>query len=98
MGIQMAAKLADNFSKDWILEQFLPKVVNQIVVDKKGYNYRMACLYSLSAVLPYTPKDAISQHMIPVFLKAMKDDIPNVRFSVSKIIIDNKDHIDKNVF
>jgi len=71
-GIEKSAKLAEAFHADWIQEDYIPKVVSTFNVDKKGYNYRMACLYSLSAVLPYTPKDAIGQTMIPVFMKAMK--------------------------
>ena len=58
----------------------------------------MCCLNSLAAVMPYTPKDAITQHIIPIFVKATKDDIPNVKFCVSKIIFENKQFIDQNVF
>ena len=58
----------------------------------------MCCLNSLAAVIPYTPKDAITQHIIPIFVKATKDDIPNVKFCVSKIINDCKQYIDQNVF
>ena len=90
MGIQKSAILAKNFSQDWILQEYIPVVNNHYTVDKKGYNYRMCCLNSLSAVMPYTPKDAITQHIIPIFLKATKDDIPNVKFCVSKIINNNK--------
>lgn len=57
----------------------------------------MCCLNSLAAVIPSIPKDAITQHIIPTFLKATKDDIPNVKFCVSKIINANKQYIDQNV-
>ena len=36
--------------------------------------------------MPYLQKDKITEHIVPVLLKASKDDIPNVQFSVSKII------------
>jgi hypothetical protein len=36
--------------------------------------------------------------VIPIFLKACKDDIPNVKFCVSKIIHIKKSFIDKNVY
>ena len=98
MGIQKSAILAKSFSQDWILQEYIPVVNNHYTVDKKGYNYRMCCLNSLSAVMPFTPKDAITQHIIPIFLKATKDDIPNVKFCVSKIINNNKQYIDQNVF
>jgi serine/threonine-protein phosphatase 2A regulatory subunit A len=98
MGIQKSAVLAKSFSQDWILQEYIPVVNNHYTVDKKGYNYRMCCLNSLAAVMPFTPKDAITQHIIPIFLKATKDDIPNVKFCVSKIINNNKQYIDQNVF
>ena len=98
MGVQKSGILASSFSQDWILQEYIPVVNNHYTVDKKGYNYRMCCLNSLAAVMPYTPKDAITQHIIPIFVKATKDDIPNVKFCVSKIIFENKQFIDQNVF
>ena len=98
MGIQKSSILAASFSQDWILQEYIPLVNNHYTVDKKGYNYRMCCLNSLAAVMPFTPKDAITQHVIPRFVIASKDDIPNVKFCVSKIIFANKQFIDQNVF
>ena len=86
MGIQKSAILAQNFKQDWVMNEYIPVVSKHYTVDKKGYNYRMCCLNSLAAVMPYIMKDQITQHVIPIFLKATKDDIPNVKFCVSKII------------
>jgi hypothetical protein len=80
------------------MTEFIPVVINHYTIDKKGYNYRMCCLNSLAAVMPYVMKDQITQHIIPIFLKATKDDIPNVKFCVSKIIAKSKSLIDTNVF
>ena len=43
-------------------------------------------------------KDQITQHIIPIFLKATKDDIPNVRFCVCRILSETKSLIDTTVF
>tara|TARA_B110000285_G_C14839971_1_gene474893 strand:+ start:328 stop:657 length:330 start_codon:yes stop_codon:yes gene_type:complete len=80
------------------MNEYIPVVINHYTVDKKGYNYRMCCLYSLCAVMPYVMKDQITQHIIPIFLKATKDDIPNVKFCVSKIIAQTRQYIDTTVF
>jgi len=48
--------------------------------------------------MPYVMKDQITQHIIPIFLKATKDDIPNVKFCVSKIIAQTRPLIDTTVF
>jgi serine/threonine-protein phosphatase 2A regulatory subunit A len=98
MGIDKSAILAQNFKQDWIMSDFIPVIQNQYSLEKKGYNYRMACLKSLSSVMPYMMKDQIIQHVIPIFLKAFRDDIPNVKFCVSKIIHQQRQFIDTNVF
>ena len=60
IGIEMSKLLANNFPQDWILTEYIPFVINKYSADKKGYNYRMCCLNSLAAVMPFTPKDAIT--------------------------------------
>ena len=54
--------------------------------DKHGYNYRMCCLMSLQQILPYLAKDQITSQVLPIFQKAMKDPVPNVRFTIAKIL------------
>ena len=98
MGVHKAAKLAECFKNDWVMQDFLPLVKDHYSHDRKGYNYRMCCLYSMQAVMPFMTKDQISQQIIPTFIKACKDDIPNVKFCVARILSDNKHQIDPNVF
>ena len=98
MGISKSSVLAQQFKQDWIMNEFIPVVNNHYNVDKKGYNYRMCCLNSLASVMPYITNDQITQHIIPVFVKATKDDIPNVKFCVSKIIHATRQFIEPNVF
>jgi len=57
MGINKSAVLAQSFKQDWIMTEYIPVVIKHYSVDKKGYNYRMCCLYSLAAVMPYIMKD-----------------------------------------
>lgn len=98
MGIAKSSILAAAFKADWVMNEYIPVVTNHFNVDKKGYNYRMCCLNSLAAVMPYILKDQITQHILPIFVKACKDDIPNVKFCVSKIIATGRTYIDTNVF
>lgn len=60
MGIKKAAILAQEFKEDWILKDFIPVVSNQFSGDKKGYNYRMCCLSSLSVVMPFLKTEHIN--------------------------------------
>ena len=98
MGVEKSGVLAKTFKEEWIMNEFIPVVINHYTVDKKGYNYRMCCLQSLAAVMPYVMKDKITQHIVPIYEKGCKDDIPNVKFCVSKIIIKNKEFIDQSVY
>lgn len=54
--------------------------------EKKGYNYRMCCLYSLAAVMPNVRPEEISSSIVPIFKRACEDDIPNVKFCVARVI------------
>lgn len=58
----------------------------------------MCCLNSLAAVMPYIGKEQTTAHIIPIFVKATKDDIPNVKFCVSRIIAEKRAFIDANVY
>ena len=53
MGIEKVKSLAEAFKQEWIINEFIPVVVSQIAVEKKAYNFRMCCLNSLAAVMPY---------------------------------------------
>ena len=60
MGISKSAILAQSFKQDWVMNEYIPVVNNHYNVDKKGYNYRMCCLNSMAAIMPYVLKDQIS--------------------------------------
>jgi len=98
MGISKSRELAASFKGDWILSSFVPKVIDNYNVEKQGYNYRMASLSSLAEVLPYLQKDQITEKIVPTFIKATNDKIPNVQFTVSKILAKNRQYIDASVY
>lgn len=60
MGIKKAKELGEKFKAEWIINSFIPKVIDNYNIDKQGYNYRMCSLMSLHSVLPYLSKDQIS--------------------------------------
>ena len=51
MGIKKSKELGEKFKQDWIVQNYIPKVVDNYNVDKQGYNYRMCSLQSLSSVI-----------------------------------------------
>lgn len=62
-------------------------------LEKKGYNFRISSLNSLAAVIEFLTPEDLSGLVIPILLKAMKDNIPNVRFTVPKILIESSGKI-----
>ena len=52
MGIEKAGEMAQKFGSDWVMNNFIPKVVECYNVEQQGYNYRMCSLRSLAAVMP----------------------------------------------
>jgi hypothetical protein len=48
--------------------------------------------------MPYVPKDLVTKFVIPIFEKALTDDIPNVKFCATRIIDNQKSNIDSNVY
>ena len=86
MGIQKIANMAVQFKGDWVISSFVPKIIECYNVEKQGFNYRMACLQSLAAVMPSLKKDEISECLVPTFVKACTDKVPNVQFAVARIL------------
>jgi|LauGreDrversion4_2_1035121.scaffolds.fasta_scaffold355762_1 serine/threonine-protein phosphatase 2A regulatory subunit A len=96
-GVKKVKELADKYKGDWVISSFIPKVVEIYNTDKQGYNYRMTCLYSLQQIIPYLSKDQVNSSVVPIFVKAMKDPIPNVRFTVAKILKTIKSQLDPSI-
>lgn len=66
------------------------------MMDKKGYNFRISCLYSLDICLKNTNKETHNEVIIPLFKEALQDQIPNVVFTALKILQDNRSLMDPN--
>jgi serine/threonine-protein phosphatase 2A regulatory subunit A len=52
MGVRKVLDMAQLFKGDWVVASFVPKIVETYGIEKQGFNYRMSCLHSLSAVMP----------------------------------------------
>ena len=46
----------------------------------------MACIMSLSAVMPVLQKDQVTEKIVPTLAAATADKIPNVQFCVARVI------------
>jgi hypothetical protein len=57
MGIRKSREIAEKFKAEWIVSNYIPKVIENYNIDKQGYNYRMCSLMSLHSVMPFLSKD-----------------------------------------
>ena len=80
------------------MAHFISKCVESYNVDQQGYNYRMCALMSLSVVMPTLQSDQVTEKIVPTFVKATSDPIPNVQFCVAKILKERKSMFDPSVW
>ena len=77
-GIVKAYEIAQKFGKDWALDSFVPEVIKSFSAEQQGYNYRVTAIRSLAAVIEILPADKVSEKIVPIFVKACQDPVPNV--------------------
>ena len=58
----------------------------------------MCALSSISVVMPVLKPDNITEKVVPTFIKATSDNIPNVQFCVAKILHKRKAMFDTSVW
>lgn len=68
MGIAKVQHMAVQFKGEWVISSFVPKIIECYNVDKQGFNFRMACLQSLAAVMATLQKDQITERLVPTFV------------------------------
>lgn len=93
MGIRKVQKMAEQFTGTWVTTFFVPKIADCYNTEKIGFNYRMACLQSLASVIASVDKVDTNNKIVPIFVMACKDPVPNVRFCVCRILKEKKEHI-----
>ena len=67
-GIEQSALLAEKFGQDWTVKEYIPAIIEAYSSGTKGYNYRIACLKSLAAVMSHVDTDQTTKLIIPMFL------------------------------
>jgi serine/threonine-protein phosphatase 2A regulatory subunit A len=97
-GIRKAKELGNTLKSEWVMTNFVPKVIDNFNVEKQGYLSRMCSLFSLASVITQMSKDNVTTQVVPLMAKACKDSIPNVKFTAAKLIKQLTPNIDSGVF
>jgi len=84
-GIKKLPALIQVFKNTWFLNNCLPKLV-EILNKQNTYLLRITGLYCLKAAAQALPSEVVSEKILPILLKNGKDEVPNVRIVIVKII------------
>jgi len=84
-GVKRLPNLIQVYKIDWVYASLLPKL-NEALNKENGYLFRISALYCLQAVAQSVAQDVANDKVIPLLLKAGKDSVPNVKFTVIKIL------------
>ncbi|KAK4218078.1 armadillo-type protein [Rhypophila decipiens] len=75
-------KLTEVFGVDWASEAIIPKVM--AMGGHPNYLYRMTTCFAITTLASVVSMDVIAKSILPMLEKLTADDIPNIRFNVSK--------------
>jgi len=70
--------MGKKFGAEWIIQSFIPKVLEAFNHEKQPCHFRITCLRSLSAMIPMLHEDKITEYIVPTLVKACNDKVPNV--------------------
>jgi len=85
LGVSKIPTLIQTFKNDWFFNNCVPKLT-ETLNKQNGYLYRITALSSLRAAAAHLSNDAVSDKVLPILIKNAKDEVPNVRFVVIKIL------------
>jgi len=77
--------ISTTFGPVWTVEHLLPKIVEQYS-HGVGYASRVTTLHVLPQVSGVMTPEQVVQYIIPLLVKATKDNVPNVRFCACRTI------------
>jgi serine/threonine-protein phosphatase 2A regulatory subunit A len=77
-------KLADIFGDEWTQRQILPRIKE--LHKNSAFAKRMTALYALHVMLVGRSRAMVIESLFPILLSMTDDPVPNVRFTVAKIL------------
>jgi len=84
-GVKKLPPLIQVYKTDWVFSSLLPKL-NDALNKENGYLFRITALHCLQAVAQNIDINIVNDKILPILLKIAKDTVPNVKFTVIKIL------------
>ncbi|MCQ2821211.1 MAG: hypothetical protein MJ252_28455 [archaeon] len=85
-GINSLKCLMEKFGNGFTVNTLIPKLSNYLQQGKISYLNRLCVLNSLAACGEFLEHKQMDEVLLPIFLRSLKDKIPNVRFVTIKIL------------
>lgn len=85
LGASKLVVLIQVYKQDWLVSNCIPKLT-EALNKQNGYLYRTTALQCLKSIAQTVSNEFVSEKLLPLFLKNGKDEVPNVRFIVIKIL------------
>lgn len=80
--IKNIEKLTEIFGSDWALASLLPQVL--VMCEHDNYLQRMTTLFVFNSICKHLDVKLINEYIVPSIKNMVDDNVPNVRFNVSK--------------
>ena len=86
IGIKNLPELIKQFGTDWVKNDLIPKLGNYLSEKNISYLNRMCVIHSVCVCAEFLNNKLNDELIIPILIKALKDNIPNVKFYTIKLI------------
>lgn len=85
VGGKRLPSLIQTYKNQWFTSNCLPRLL-EVLNKQNSYIFRINGLYCLRAAAQSLPSEVINDKILPILLKNGKDEVPNVRLVVVKIL------------
>jgi len=85
LALKKLPSLIQVYKIEWVYNGLLPKL-NEALNKDNGYLFRITAIYCLQAVAQSVSQEIVTDKILPLLLKVGKDTVPNVKFTVIKML------------
>jgi serine/threonine-protein phosphatase 2A regulatory subunit A len=87
--------LARHLGAGWVKAKLVPKLQELFAAEGSSYLQRITVLYGVRDLSVHADLAEVATDLLPLLLRATRDDVPNVRFVASQILQDSAGVYDK---
>lgn len=85
-GVKSLRLLIEKFGNNWVVSNLVPKLQTYLQQGKLSYLNKLCIINSLGVCGEYLEQKYLNDVLLPLFIKCLKEKIPNVKFVTIKTI------------